>query len=49
MDQRNGERICSSCVLLNTTEQMNESIFRFHTQAVFANLGKTNNLGLDFF
>ena len=27
MDQSNGERICSSCVLLNTTEQMNESIF----------------------
>lgn len=28
---------------------MNESIFCFHTQAVFANLGKTNNLGKDIF
>lgn len=49
MDQRNQEHICSSCELLNTTEQMKESIFRFHTQTVFAKLGKTNNLCLPFF
>ena len=45
MDQRNPEHICSSSELLNTIEQMNESISHFHSQAVFATLGKTNNLG----
>lgn len=45
MDQRDQEHTSPSCELLNTTKQMNESISRFHTQAVFATLEKTNNLG----
>lgn len=44
MDQRNRERICSSPVLLNTTEQMNESVFAFTLKPHSANLEKTNNL-----
>lgn len=40
MDQRDGERVCPSCVLLNTTEQTNQSILPFHTQAVDGGLKK---------